>query len=77
MNQIGKQIESLPQVYLAEFKDAQYQYTLQNAAQTDFQKQRLRRYRSPFVLGGLVQGIPDKFEAILAVDIAFALINTF
>ena len=29
------------------------------------------------MLGGLVQGIPDKFEAILAVDIAFALINTF
>ena len=29
---IGKQMEGLPQVYLAEFKDAQFQYNLYNLA---------------------------------------------
>lgn len=38
--------------------------------------ERLRRYRSPFVLNTLVP-IKDKFEATLAIDIAFALIHTF
>ena len=37
----------------------------------------MRRYRSPFVLNGLISGIQDKFQAILATDIAFALIQTF
>lgn len=37
----------------------------------------MRRYRSPFILNGLVTGISDKFQAILAVDIAFALVQTF
>ena len=77
VSRIGRQIESLPQVYLAEFKEVQYQHSLQNAAQYSFQRQRLRRYRSPFVLDGLIQGILDKFEATLAVETAFALINTF
>ena len=36
VGRIGRQIESLPQVYLAEFKEAQYQHTLQNASQYSF-----------------------------------------
>ena len=61
VGQIGKQMESLPQIYLLEFKDAQFQYNLHNLAMYSFQRQRLAKYRSPFVLSGLVQGIPDKF----------------
>ena len=37
----------------------------------------MRRYRSPFVLNGLITGISDKYQAVLATDIAMALIWTF
>ena len=37
----------------------------------------MRRYKSPFVLSNMVTGITDKYQAILAIDIAFALIHTF
>ena len=40
-------------------------------------KERMRRYRSPFVINGLITGITDKFQAIIATDIALALIQTF
>ena len=74
---LGRQIESLPQVYLAEFNHGPYAYSLHTQAPPDFQKERMRRYRSPFVLNGMVTGIPDKFQSVLAIDIAFALIQTF
>ena len=73
----GKQMESLPQVYLSEFKVEHYQYNLNNCANYMFQKKRLEKYRSPFVLDGVVNGIKDKFQATLAVEVAFALINSF
>jgi hypothetical protein len=41
-------------------------------ANKDFQKQRLRRYRSPVLLP-----INDKFESVLAVDVAMAIFKTF
>lgn len=37
----------------------------------------MRRYRSPFVLNGLITGISDKYQAVLATDIAMSLIWTF
>jgi len=37
----------------------------------------MRRYRSPFILNGLITGISDKYQAVLATDIALALIHTF
>ena len=77
ISNIGRQIDQLPQVYLAEFSHAQYVYSLETCAWPEFQKERMRRYRSPFVLNGLISGISDKFQAILAVDVAFALIQTF
>lgn len=42
-----------------------------------FQKTRLQRYRSPFVIDGVVTSIKDKYQAMLAVEVAFALIHTF
>ena len=36
ISQIGKQIDGLPQVYLAEFRDTEFKYTLQNAANYSF-----------------------------------------
>jgi len=74
---IGKQYEGLPQVYLAEFKDGQFQYNLGNMSDYRFQKTRLQRYRSPFVIDGVVTSIKDKYQAMLAVEVAFALIHTF
>ena len=74
---LGRQIDSLPQVYLAEFNQAPYVYSLQAQAQPDFTKERMRRYRSPFILNGLITGISDKYQAVLATDIALALIHTF
>ena len=37
----------------------------------------MRRYRSPFVLNHQVTGIADKYHSILAIDIVFALLQTF
>jgi len=37
----------------------------------------MKRYKSPFVLNNLVTSISDKYQAILSIDIAFALIQTF
>ena len=74
---LGRQIDMLPQVYLAEFNHGLYLYSLPTQASTDFQKERMRRYRSPFILNGLITGIQDKYQAILATDIALALIHTF
>ena len=58
---LGRQIDMLPQVYLAEFNHAPYIYSLQTQSSPDFQRERMRRYRSPFVLNGLITGISDKF----------------
>lgn len=52
-------------------------YDLENCSKGEFEVERLRRYRSPFVLSNVVTGIKDKFESILAVDIAIALIHSF
>mmetsp|Transcript_28620 Transcript_28620/g.35451 ORF Transcript_28620/g.35451 Transcript_28620/m.35451 type:complete len:101 (-) Transcript_28620:1386-1688(-) len=54
-----------------------YTYSLQAQAQPDFQKERMKRYRSPFILNGLITSINDKYQAVLATDIALALIHTF
>ena len=74
---IGKQMEGLPQVYLAEFRDTQFRYNIHNLAMYSFQPRRLMRYRSPFVVDGIISSIRDKYQAILAVEIAMALIQTF
>ena len=74
---LGRQIDQLPQVYLAEFNHGPYLYSLETQAQAEFQRERLRRYRSPFILNGLITGITDKYQAVLATDIALALIHTF
>ena len=58
---LGRQIDQLPQVYLAEFNSAPYVYSLQTQASSEFMKERMRRYRSPFVINGLITGITDKF----------------
>jgi len=48
-------------------------------ANPEFNWQRMRRYVSPFFLNGILQtgAFDDKFEAILAVDTAMAVIQTF
>jgi hypothetical protein len=74
---LGRQIIQLPEIFLAEYKEASYGYSLQTCALSEFQRTRLRRYRSPFVLNSIVTSIPDKFQQILAIDVAFALIQTF
>ena len=74
---IGKQMEGLPFVYLTEFKDHQFRYNLLNLADYGFQTKRMMRYRSPFVVDGVISSIRDKYQAILAVEIAMALIHTF
>lgn len=58
---LGRQIDQLPQVYLAEFNNAPYVYSLETQAQGEFQRERMRRYRSPFILNGLITGITDKY----------------
>ena len=37
----------------------------------------MKRYRSPFIFNGMITGINDKYQAVLATDIALALIHTF
>ena len=64
-------------MYLAEFSNGPYLYSLETSADPEFQRERLRRYRSPFILNGLITGITDKYQAVLATDIALALIHTF
>jgi len=73
---MGRQIQALPQIFLTEFTESKYTYNLQNLANKDFQKQRLRRYRSPILLP-IVTTIYDKFESVLAVDVAMAIFKTF
>ena len=63
---LGREIDTLPQVYLAEFNHAPYSYSLTTQAPPEFQKERMRRYRSPFVLNGMITGITDKFQAALS-----------
>lgn len=77
VRRLEKQIDNLPQVFLAEFKSKAFDYTLQTSAFPEFQRERMRRYRSPFILNNMVTSIGDKYQAILAIDIAYALINTF
>jgi hypothetical protein len=74
---LGRQFDVLPQINLSDFKDTNFLYSLENCTIGDFDFERLRRYRSPFLLNNIVTGIKDKFESILAVDIAMALIFTF
>ena len=72
-------------VLVSEFKDHQFQHTLENAAGittevgpfSQFNGLRLRRYVSPFMLYRMLSGFDDKFEAVLAVDTAMAIIETF
>jgi hypothetical protein len=70
---------TLTPVFVTEFKDATFQHTLANVASPEFNWQRMRRYVSPFFLNGILQmgAFDDKFEAILAVDTAMAVIQTF
>jgi len=76
INASGRQFDYLPQVNLSEFKDTAYLYSLENCAKAEFCRERMRRYRSPFVLNTALP-IKDKYESILAVDVAMALIHTF
>ena len=67
---------------VTEFKDHAFLHSLENAAGISneggaFNGLRLRRYVSPFMLNGVLQGFDDKFEAVLAVDTAMAIIQTF
>ena len=62
---------------MSEFKDSQFLYSLENCTRPDFRTERMRRYRSPFILTNIVTSIKDKYEAILAIDIALALVHTF
>jgi hypothetical protein len=72
----GQRITQLPQIFFAEFNEAKYHYTFaQVTNSTSFQQQRLRRYRSPYVLDAQV--LPDKFESVLAIDVAMAVLRTF
>ena len=70
---------TLTPVFVTEFKDTTFQHTLANVANPEFNWQRMRRYVSPFFLNGILQmgAFDDKFEAILAVDTAMAVIQTF
>jgi hypothetical protein len=67
---------NLTPVFVTEFKDTLFQHSLGNVASPEFNWQRLRRYVSPFFLNGILQmaAFDDKFEAILAVDTAMAII---
>jgi hypothetical protein len=73
---VGRQFDFLPQVNLSEFKDAQLLYSLENCSKVEFRAERMRRYRSPFLLS-IPTLIKDKYDAILAADVAFALVHTF
>jgi hypothetical protein len=81
----GQQIMEIQPVIVSEFKDHQFQHTLENAAGittevgafSNFNGLRLRRYVSPFMLNSALSGFDDKFEAVLAVDTAMAIIETF
>lgn len=73
----GQQITTLQPVNIAEFKDHIFTHTLDNAGSEEFNNQRLRRYSSPFMLNGALPHFDDKFEAVVAVDTAMAIIETF
>ncbi len=70
---MGRKIESLPQIFLSEFNETKYTYTLANMKSGEFLPERLKRYRSPVILPQYLTAIGDKFEAVLAIDVAMSI----
>jgi hypothetical protein len=62
---------------LSEFNETKYSYTLANMSNNEFLPERLKRYRSPVILSHYLTSISDKFEAVLAIDVAMSIFHTF